>query len=79
MTQVSHRDLVASGRGPVRIIVDRARCSGIGICESLDPSHFEIGDDGALMLLSDTAADDDDAALEAVRSCPALALSVQPE
>jgi ferredoxin len=62
----------------VRIIVDRARCTGIGICESLAASYFEVGDDGAVMVLSDTFTEADRVEVEdAVRSCPAKALSLQ--
>ncbi|MYS79223.1 ferredoxin [Embleya scabrispora] len=63
----------------MRIVVDRERCSGIGICESLDPEHFEIDDNGALVLVSETADDGDDTVMKAVRACPAVALSVVSE
>ncbi|MGW6954122.1 ferredoxin [Streptomyces chartreusis] len=62
----------------MKIIVDRGRCTGIGICESVAPDHFEVDGDGALHLLV-AEPDEADAALlgEAVRSCPALALSIE--
>lgn len=59
--------------------MDRARCIGLGICESLAPDTFEVDDDGALVLLSDLADDDDDAVAEAVRGCPATALTITTE
>jgi ferredoxin len=60
----------------VKIVVDRGRCSGIGICESLAPDIFGVGDDGSLVLLRE---DVEDRALaeEAVRGCPAAALSIE--
>ena len=59
------------------VIVDRTRCTGIGICESIAPDHFEVGDDGALILLEDTISDADREDIEtAVRSCPAKALTI---
>lgn len=62
--------------GPT-IVVDRARCTGIGICESIAPDHFEVGDDGVLILLRAGFDDADRADVEtAVRSCPAKALAL---
>ncbi|MEP6631669.1 MAG: ferredoxin [Lapillicoccus sp.] len=43
------------GGHEVRIVVDRGRCSGMGICESLAPEHFEVGDDGVMRLLREEA------------------------
>jgi ferredoxin len=61
----------------MRILVDRSRCTGIGICESIAPDHFEVGDDGALVLVREDVAGPSRADVEeAVRSCPALALSL---
>ena len=34
-----------------RIEVDRDRCASTGGCEALAPDVFEIGDDGALVVL----------------------------
>ncbi|MBH0024825.1 MULTISPECIES: ferredoxin [unclassified Salinibacterium] len=62
----------------MRIVVDRGRCTGIGICESLAPEHFEVSDDGSLLLLSETVTDADLEDVEtAVRSCPAKALKLE--
>jgi ferredoxin len=61
----------------VKIAVDRGRCTGIGICESISPAYFEVGDDGVLVLVRDTVGDADRAEVEeAVRSCPAAALTI---
>ncbi len=63
----------------MKIEVDRGRCSGIGICESIAPEVFEISDDGALMLLHDTTDSRNKADVtEAVRACPARALGLVP-
>lgn len=58
----------------MRIVVDRTRCTGMGICESIDPEHFDTGDDGVLTVRRDRA--DTLAALAAVASCPASSLSL---
>lgn len=56
---------------------DRLRCTGLGICESIDPDTFEIGDDGALVLRRDTVRPEDRAAIdEAVAACPTRALRI---
>jgi ferredoxin len=61
----------------MKISVDADRCTGIGLCESVAPGFFEVGDDGALTLLRDRFGEADRAAIEqAVQSCPAAALSV---
>jgi ferredoxin len=59
----------------LRIVVDRGRCTGIGICESLDPDRFEVDDDGTLIVHDDTVDPARRAEAEAlVASCPAAAL-----
>lgn len=57
--------------------MNRGRCTGIGICESISPAYFEVGDDGVLILVRETVDDADRAEVEeAVRSCPAAALTI---
>jgi ferredoxin len=61
----------------MKIIVNEDRCTGVGICESIAPGFFEVGDDGALVLLRRQFGEPDRAGIkEAVRSCPTLALSI---
>jgi ferredoxin len=63
----------------VRIVLDRAKCTGIGICESFAPTVFEVDDNGELVVLS---AEVPEGALgevtEAVEGCPAMALRLAP-
>jgi len=62
----------------VRIVLDEARCSSLGMCEELAPDVFEIGDDGALALLRATPDDARRAAVRAaVAACPTQALRLQ--
>jgi ferredoxin len=57
------------------VIVDREKCTGIGICESLDPDRFEINDDGELEVINDAVDPGEVAALEEiVQACPTGAL-----
>ena len=59
----------------MRIEVDRARCTGLGICESLAAEYFEVDDDGVLVLLKDDVDGADLRSVrEAVRGCPTEAL-----
>lgn len=59
----------------VKVVLDRAKCTGIGICESLASGTFEIDDDGELVLLQEEVAPDDLADVEAaVLQCPTEAL-----
>jgi ferredoxin len=61
----------------MRIILDRSRCSGIGICESISPDYFEMADDGSLVLLAAEVDESDRPTVEeAIRSCPTVALSM---
>jgi ferredoxin len=61
----------------IRIEVDRDRCASTGGCEALAPQVFEIGDDGALVVLR---PEPDEADLTDVRNavagCPTRALSL---
>lgn len=65
--------------GRIQVAVDRDRCTGIGICESIAPLVFSVGDDGVLTIDADAAGADRDGVIAAVDSCPARSLSiVQP-
>jgi ferredoxin len=63
----------------MKIIVDRARCTGLGICESLAPDFFEVDDDGDLNLLAESVPDgSEEAVRRAVTGCPTEALRLEP-
>jgi len=62
----------------MKIVMDRGRCTGIGVCESIAPEYFEVDDDGSLRILDENVGDDDrDTVEEAVHSCPARALALE--
>ncbi|MEV0685246.1 ferredoxin [Nocardia sp. NPDC050378] len=64
----------------MKIVVDRVRCTGIGICESISEEYFEVNDDGSLTVRHETVADADGAIVrEAVQSCPARALILEED
>lgn len=62
----------------MKVVVDFAKCTGLGICESLAPEFFEVNDDGDLVLLKeDISADELLGVEEAVAGCPTEALLIQ--
>ena len=42
----------------MKIIVDKSKCSSIGLCEATAADIFEIGADGALHILMDDISED---------------------
>ncbi|RYJ05867.1 MAG: ferredoxin [Actinomycetales bacterium] len=61
-----------------KLILDRDRCSGLGICEAYAEHVFEIQADGSLQLLMTEIGDDDLADVrQACESCPAEALKLE--
>lgn len=63
--------------GTLRIVVDRTRCTAIGVCESLAPERFEIDDDAELIIHNEVVTPDQQEAMrQAVIACPAMALSL---
>ncbi|NMN95940.1 ferredoxin [Antrihabitans stalactiti] len=61
----------------MKIIVDRGRCEGHGMCESLVPDVFRVDDEGLSTLLRETPLDGElDEVHLAIDSCPVQALSL---
>jgi ferredoxin len=64
--------------GHMKVIVDFAKCSGLGICESMTPEFFEVDDEGKLVLLKEDITDDElQSVEEAVAGCPTEALRIE--
>jgi len=64
----------------MRIVLDESKCSSLGMCESVAPDVFEVGDDGALHVLQPTPSEARRAQMEeAVAACPTGALSLVDE
>ena len=62
----------------MKIIVDRDKCTGLGICESLAPGVFEVNDDGDLVLKAEEVPEGQLAEVEeAVAGCPTEALRIE--
>jgi ferredoxin len=64
----------------MKIEVDRAKCTGLGICEAMAPNFFEMDQSGELIQLSETVdVDDVEEARAAVEGCPTEALRLVGE
>ncbi|HVY08968.1 MAG TPA: ferredoxin [Mycobacteriales bacterium] len=62
----------------MRIHTDTDLCTGHGVCESLLPAVFEVGNDGLVHLLTEDLSEDLRPLLEsAVAECPSQALSLE--
>jgi ferredoxin len=61
----------------MKIVLDRPRCEGHGLCEEAAPQLMHLDDEGELVLDVETVDNGDlDAAKAAVRVCPVAALRV---
>ncbi|HLS76363.1 MAG TPA: ferredoxin [Nocardia sp.] len=64
----------------MKLIADRNRCEGHGMCEALAPDLFRVDDDGIVTIATDAVAEADRDLVElAVDSCPVQALSLVRE
>ncbi|WP_019635002.1 ferredoxin [Actinomadura atramentaria] len=64
----------------MKVIVDRVRCEGHGLCEEAAPQMFQLDDEGELMVLQDAEpvpAEQIEAVADAARTCPVGALRVE--
>jgi ferredoxin len=62
----------------MKIVVDRNKCSSIGLCEATADDIFQIGPDGALHILMDEVPESRRIDLEqACENCPTQALSIE--
>jgi len=61
----------------MRVVVDRAKCNGVGMCEAEAPDLFEVQDDGSLVQLVERLGPGrGEAAEAAVAGCPNQALTI---
>jgi ferredoxin len=59
----------------MHIHAEVSRCQGYGNCVTLDEAHFDLDDDGLVVIRrADVAAGEIEDAEAAVRSCPANAI-----
>ncbi|HEY6494700.1 MAG TPA: ferredoxin [Trebonia sp.] len=59
----------------MRIQADVGKCQGYGNCVALDDRHFDLDDDGLVVLKDDQVSPEQkETVAAAVRSCPAEAI-----
>lgn len=59
----------------LHVVLDQDKCSGLGLCEAEAPEIFEVREDGSLVVLDVSPAEEHRAACEAaVAACPTEAL-----
>ncbi|MCP2031057.1 ferredoxin [Okibacterium sp. HSC-33S16] len=62
----------------MKIILDRPRCEGHGLCEEAAPRLMHLDDEGELILdIEDITENDLDSAKASVRVCPVAALRLE--
>ena len=62
----------------MKVIADRDRCEGLGMCEAMADHFFEVGEDGYVSVLDDAPGEEHrQDVTAAVDACPVLALSLQ--
>lgn len=62
----------------MKVVVDFAKCTGLGICESMAPEFFEVNGDGELDLIKEDITDEElESVEEAVSGCPTEALRIE--
>lgn len=62
----------------MKLVLDENKCSSLGMCESVAPDVFEVGEEGGLTILNPTPPEDERELMEeAVEACPTGALSIE--
>ncbi|GAA3534990.1 ferredoxin [Nocardioides daeguensis] len=63
----------------LRIVADRAKCEGLGMCEAMADDYFEVDEDEELVTVLDAHPPESDRThvYAAVQACPVLALTLQ--
>ncbi|MCZ4500412.1 MAG: ferredoxin [Marmoricola sp.] len=62
----------------MKILVDREKCEGLGMCEAMAHDYFELDDDDQLVVLNDSPPESErDKIHAATQACPVLALTLQ--
>ena len=68
----------SSSPGTLRVIVDRGRCCGYGLCAQVCPQVYKLDADGLVFLDSDRVpAGLEEEAREGAAACPAEAIAIE--
>lgn len=61
----------------MKVVANLALCQGYGNCVAEDSEHFDLDDEGLVVVLRDSVLDDEvETVTAAVRSCPVAALEI---
>jgi ferredoxin len=65
--------------GEARVVVDAGKCRGYGLCMAIQPDVFDVpaASSTVVLLRAVVGADDIEDVEEAVRACPAQALTLR--
>jgi ferredoxin len=62
----------------MKIVVDRDKCEGLGMCEAMAHEYFEVDDDEIMHVLDEHPPESErDKVHAATQACPVLALTLQ--
>jgi ferredoxin len=62
----------------MKILVDRDKCEGLGMCEAMAHEYFEVDDDDVMHVLNDSPDESErEKVYAATQACPVLALTLQ--
>ena len=68
----------STGKKVLRVVADRSRCCGYGLCAQLCAEIYTLDADGLVVLATDTVPDGlEEAAREGAAACPAEALTIE--
>lgn len=60
-----------------KIVVDRDKCEGLGMCEAMASDYFELDDDEQMVVLQEDVPESDRGHVHAAtQACPVLALTL---
>ena len=61
----------------MRILVDRDKCEGLGMCEAMAHEFFEVDDDDTMTVLEESPPENERSTVHAaVEACPVMALTL---
>lgn len=64
---------------PLRVVIDRTRCCGYGLCAAICPEVYKLDAEGLVYVESELVpAHLEESAREGAVACPAEALAVEP-
>lgn len=59
----------------MKVVVNRDNCIGCGACESIEPSVFQLDDEGISVVVEENVANANEESInDAVESCPTSAI-----